>query len=85
MTNAAIEALCEKKRVRYHHHDAFAEPQYLNDPDLKKAVVVVYSSSFGPWTLAINEDGSATRPGDDLRRKALEIRLKIREFMRKGK
>lgn len=55
---------CQKHNVFYHHHDEFKKPPYTDDEDLCNAIIIVYSSQFGHWSLAINEDGSVVRPGD---------------------
>jgi hypothetical protein len=57
-----IKEICKKNDIYFHHFDQFEKPLYLNDENLKRAIVVVYSSSFGHWSLAINEDGTVIFP-----------------------
>lgn len=66
MTEIEVRAICKKHGVKYDHSDEFDAPRYLEDQDedLRGAVVVVYSSSYGHWQLAIKADGSVSRPGD---------------------
>jgi hypothetical protein len=84
MKLSGIKKLCKKHKVVYHHHDQFTKPVYSDmDPDLAKAVVVVYSAQYGRWQLAVNTDGSVSRPGDEAREtvKTLE---KIARELREG-
>lgn len=77
-SDSKVEEVCRENGVRYHHHDEFDEPRYGPDKDLRKAIVVVYSSAFGPWQLAINEDGTFARPGDDFLRQVESLQARIR-------
>lgn len=87
MTDKAVIALCKKKKVPYSHHDVFDEPRYAkgDDVDLRKAVIVVYSSQYGHWSLAVNSDGTISRPGDASTEMVRGIQRKIRAFLKKSK
>lgn len=68
ISNDAVKALCEEHGVPYHHHDAFDTPRYANvdglyADDIRNAVVVVYPAPYAPWCLAINADGTISKPG----------------------
>ena len=72
-----VRKIAEKNGVVYHHHDTFADPPYImknDDPcyvyheDIQHGVHIIYSESYGPWQLAINADGTISRPGDSLRK-----------------
>lgn len=56
-----IRKIAEKEGVNYHHSDVFSSPRYIDDSDLKNAVVVIYSSKYGHWQMAINEDGTISK------------------------
>lgn len=64
-----IKQIAEAEGVEYHHHDSFKTPPYKNVDDLENAIHVVYPAPYAPWVLAINVDGSVSRPGDKLRSK----------------
>lgn len=59
-----LDRVCQNHNVFYHHHhDEFETPRKGYPEDLKNAIIVIYSSQFGHWSLAINEDGSVVKPG----------------------
>lgn len=82
-----IKKLCKKHKVEYHHHDQFTRPVYAEgvDVDLANAVVVVYSERFGRWQLAVNEDGSVSKPGDELRKTVRSLKKITRELRERSR
>jgi hypothetical protein len=80
MTKAKIKELCKKHGATYHHHDEFKTPRYKS-VDLASAVIVVYPSEYGSWVLAVNEDGSVSRPGDQFEKKVKDLQGKIERFL----
>ena len=62
MTLKKIQSICKQANVFYHHHDECSKGTY-EDEDLSNAVIVIYSSQYGPWRLAINHDESISTPG----------------------
>ncbi len=86
ITDDTIKALCEEHGVPYHHHDAFDTPRYANADclyadDIRNAVVVIYPATYAPWCLAINVDGTISKPGLTLRTQMLETIDKIKSHL----
>lgn len=66
MEDKQIRKLADEHEVHVHHYDSFESPPYKDDDDLRNAVIVIYSSQYGRWQMAINQDGSVVKPGQHL-------------------